>query len=108
MTDRTPASGGTRNGATNAAAWLGAISAGLSAAGLTANVNQAAGLDVTATLRRPGEKDTTVVIHEDGRAELCWWLDPAMTPAQVTTSVVRAVAVVTAIPPARARPGAQS
>ena len=81
--------------------WIRGIAAGLSAAGLTTVIAEtSAGLDLTATARRPGCKDAEVVIDEDGYAELCWWTDQAATPAAATAALARVLAAALAGSPA--------
>src|SRR5439155_13367963 len=61
--------------------WLQAIAAELSAAGLSVHLHRTrAGLDLTATLHRPGYRDTDVLIDEDGYTELRYWADRDATP----------------------------
>jgi hypothetical protein len=79
------------------AAWMQAVAAGLTAAGLAANVNETRGvLDITATLQRPGSKASTVIVDEDSYVELRYWNPPGATPEQVTTVIVRALAAISA------------
>jgi hypothetical protein len=79
------------------AAWMQAVAAGLTAAGLAANVNETRGvLDITATLQRPGSKASQVIVDEDGYVELRYWNQPGATPEQVTTVIVRPLAAISA------------
>jgi hypothetical protein len=81
------------------AAWMRGIAAGLHAAGLDARVHDTRGvLDLTATLGRPGGKEINVVVDEDGYVELRYWSAPGHTPAQVTTTIGRALAAITTPP----------
>jgi hypothetical protein len=87
------------------AAWIRAIAAGLSITGLaTALRESSAGLDVTAIARRPGHRDISAILDEDGYAELRWWIDPAAPSAEVTVGLARALAAVPA-PPIVVPPG---
>jgi hypothetical protein len=52
-------------------------------------------LDITATLRRPGCKETEVIVDQDGYVELRYWNHAGVTPAQVTAVIVRALTAVT-------------
>jgi hypothetical protein len=77
--------------------WMRAIAAGLTAAGLAAQVNETRGvLDITATLQRPGGKSAEVVVDEDGYVELRYGNRPGAAPDQVTTVIVRALAAIAA------------
>jgi hypothetical protein len=72
-----------------------AIAAELTAAGLTTHLHETrAALDITATLPRPGRKDTEVVVDEDGYVEIRYWNHPAAAPAQITATISRALAVI--------------
>jgi hypothetical protein len=76
------------------AGWMRAI-----AAGLDARVHDIRGvLDVTATLHRPGCKDTGITVDEDHYVQVSWWDDPAATPAQAVARISRALAVITTPP----------
>lgn len=78
------------------AAWLTATAAQLLTNGLPAILNEtAAGLDMTATLSRPGRKELDVIVDEDGYAELHWWADPGTTPAELAAVITRTVAAIT-------------
>ena len=71
----------------------------LTAAGLTAAFNVTREIpDITARLPRPGGRDITIIIDDDGYIELRYWASPGATPSEVTTTITRAVAVVTAGP----------
>jgi hypothetical protein len=79
------------------ARWMRAIATGLTAAGLTADVNVTRGvLDITATLQRPGGKPAEVVVDEDGYIELRYWNRPGATPEQISAVIVRALAAINA------------
>jgi hypothetical protein len=74
---------------------MGAIAAGLTAAGLDARVHDTRGvLDVTATLCRPG-KDIEIIIDEDHYVQVSYWNDPGATPAEVVATISRVLAVIT-------------
>lgn len=73
-----------------------ATAAELTAAGLNTRVSETHGvLDITATLSRDGSKDTQVIVDEDGYVQISYWNRPAATPAQITATIVRALAVIT-------------
>jgi hypothetical protein len=87
-------------------AWIRGITAGLSAAGLATDLHETtAGLDVTAVVQQPGRRETEVIVDEDGYIELRWWTSPGATPAEVTSTITRALAAITTAPPAVARDG---
>jgi hypothetical protein len=78
---------------------MGAIAAGLTAAGLDARVYDTRGvLDVTAALYRPGSKDIEIIIDEDHYVQVSYWNDPAATPAEVVAVISRVLAVITGPP----------
>jgi len=97
------------------AAWIRGIAAGLSAAGLAADLHETtASLDVTAVVHQPGRKETEVtrketevIVDEDGYIELRWRTGPGATPAEVTGAITRALTAITTAPPAVARDGAR-
>ncbi len=63
-----------------------------SPAGLTAHLHDTSGvLDITATLHRPGTKDTDVIVDDDGYVEIHYWNHPGAPPDQVTAVIVRAL-----------------
>ena len=71
----------------------------LTAAGLTAALNVTRETpDITARLPQPGGRDLTIIIDDDGYIELRYWASPGATPGEVTTTITRALAVVTAGP----------
>ena len=71
----------------------------LTAAGLTATLNVTRETpDITARLPQAGGRDITIIIDDDGYIELRYWTSPGATPSQVTTSVTRAISVITAMP----------
>ena len=75
----------------------------LTAAGLTACLNVTQDIpDVTAQLSRPGGRDIKVIVDDDGYIELRLWTGPGTTPSEITTTVTRAITVLTA--PMAARP----
>ena len=51
--------------------------------------------DITARLPQPGGRDVTVVIDDDGYIELRFWASPGTTPSQITTTLTRAIGVIT-------------
>ena len=68
----------------------------LTAAGLTAVLNVTRETpDITARLLQPGGRDVTVIIDDDGYIELRFWASPGSTPSQITTTLTRAISVVT-------------
>ena len=68
----------------------------LTAAGLTAALNVTRETpDITARLPQPGGRDITVIIDDDGYIELRFWAGPGTTPSQITTTLTRAISVVT-------------
>ncbi len=72
-----------------------AVAADLTAAGLTAQVNQTGGvLDITATLDRPSGKPVEIIYDADGYTEISYWNDPDATPAQVVAVISRALTVI--------------
>lgn len=74
-----------------------AIAAALTAAGLIADVHDTSGvLDVTATLNRPGRKETQVIVDEDGYVEIRYWNPAGTTPGQVAAVIVRALDAINA------------
>jgi hypothetical protein len=89
-----PGAGGDSDGT---ARRMRAIAAGLTAAGLTAQLHDTRGvLDITASLHRPGHKHAVVVVDDDGYVELRYWNHPGATPDQVTAVITRALAAVAA------------
>lgn len=95
----TPSSSNNAVAPEDTAAWLKAIAAQLLTNGLPAVLNEtAAGLDMTATLSRPGHKELDVIVDEDGYAELHWWADPGTTPAELAAVITRTVAAITGAP----------
>jgi predicted glycoside hydrolase/deacetylase ChbG (UPF0249 family) len=79
------------------ATWIRGIAAALTAAGLTADLHHTpVGLDLTATRHPPGQKETEVLVDEDGYIELRWWAVPGATAEQVAAAVTRALAAITA------------
>ena len=68
----------------------------LTAAGLTAALNVTRETpDITAHLPQPGGRDVTVIIDDDGYIELRFWARPGTTPSQITTTLTRAISVIT-------------
>jgi hypothetical protein len=69
----------------------------LTTAGLTAALNVTHDTpDITARLPQPGGRDITIIIDDDGYIELRYWARPDASPSEVTTTITRALAVVTA------------
>src|SRR5258708_7221483 len=72
-----------------------AIAAGLTAAPLDTHVPDPPGvLDVTASLHRPGHKQTEVILDDDGYIEIRYWNHPGATPGQVTAVITRALTAI--------------
>jgi len=68
----------------------------LTAAGLTATLNVTREVpDITARLSQPGGRDITIIIDDDGYIELRFWASPGTTPSQITTTLTRAISVIT-------------
>ena len=68
----------------------------LTAAGLTAALNVTRETpDITARLPQPGGRDITIIIDDDGYIELRFWARPGTTPSQITTTLTRAISVIT-------------
>ena len=75
----------------------------LTASGLTAKLNVTQDIpDITARLSCPGDRDIRVIIGDDGYIELRFWTDPGTTPSEITTTLTRAITVLTT--PLAARP----
>ena len=73
-----------------------AIADELSLAGLATHLHRTRGvLDLTATMRQPGRRETDVVLDEDGYTELRYWADPDASPAEVAYAITSALAAVT-------------
>lgn len=82
-----------------AAHWMRGIADALRAAGLAVRLHStAAGWDLTAAARRPGGRETEVVVDEDGYVEIRYWNRPGATPAHVADVVTRALGVVHSVP----------
>jgi hypothetical protein len=78
-----------------AAGWMREIAAELTAAGLTAQVNNThSALDITAVLRRPGRRNIKIIIDDDGYAEIRYWNPPEATPAQIAITISRALTAI--------------
>jgi hypothetical protein len=74
-----------------------AITTGLQTAGLTAHLHDTNGvLDISATARRPGNKDTHVIVDDDLYVEFHYWNHSGTPPERVTAVIVRALAAITA------------
>jgi hypothetical protein len=68
----------------------------LTAAGLAAALNVTRGTPgITARLPQPGGRDITVIVNDDGYIELRFWASPGTTPSQITTTLTRAISVIT-------------
>ena len=73
-----------------------AIADELSLAGIATHLHRTRGvLDLTATMRQPGHRETDVVVDQDGYTELHYWADPDATPAEVAYAITSALAAVT-------------
>lgn len=88
-----------------------AIACELSLAGLDTHIHEAfTSIDVTATCRASGRRETEAIVDDDGYVELRFWTDPAAAPAHVSALITQALTTVAA-PQAdspaewRARPG---
>jgi hypothetical protein len=97
MTDASPSGAGpAADDPADPARRIRAVAAELTGAGLTTHLHETrAALDVTATLHRPGRKDAEVIVDEDGYVEIRYWNNPGATPAQITATISRALAVIT-------------
>jgi hypothetical protein len=85
----------------SAAELLGAVAAGLRAAGLTVRVHETDGtMDVTATLRPPWRREIEIIADAEGYVQVSWWSPPGATPGQVTASIGRVVAAISSEPDA--------
>jgi hypothetical protein len=73
------------------------VAAGLSAAGVPANLHDIhpAGLYLIAAKPQPGEKDTEIILDENGYAELQWWPIPAASAEHVTALILSLLAMTT-------------
>jgi hypothetical protein len=71
----------------------------LTAAGVTACLNVTRDIpDVTARLPQPGGRDIRIIIDDDGYIELRFWASPGATPSQITTTLTRAISIITVMP----------
>jgi len=96
-----PAAGRPDAGPADPAALMLGIAAALTAAGLAADLDQtAAGRYVTAVMRQPGQRETEVILDEDGYIELRWWAAPGATAEEIAGAVTRALSAITARPAA--------
>lgn len=78
----------------------------LTAAGLTACLNVTRDIpDVTARLVLPGGCDIRIIIDDDGYIELGFRADPGTTPSEITTTLTRAITVLTETMAERPRDG---
>jgi hypothetical protein len=80
------------------AAWIRAVAADLSAAGLDVGTNgdEVTGLDLTATFRPRGRSAAEIMLDEDGYAEIRWYASQAGAPAEVAAAMARILAAVAA------------
>lgn len=77
-------------------AWMRALTAELSAAGLDAHLHSTRGvLDITAALHRPGCKDICVIVDEDGYIETSYWSAPGAGAADVAALISRTLTLIT-------------
>ena len=68
----------------------------LTAEGLTAALNVTRETpDITARLPQPAGRDITIIIDDDGYIELRFWASRGTTPSQVTSTLTRAISVIT-------------
>jgi hypothetical protein len=83
-----------------------AVAADLATAGLAVELHHTrAGLDITASLHSPGQREMDALIGEDGYTELRYWADPAWTSAEVASAIVRALSVLNAAYATSPQPG---
>jgi len=76
------------------------VAARLAAAGMTALVDDSGPVPaVFATLSRQGHRRITVVAYDSGFVILRFWNDPGAPPAQITSTLTRALAVITMAEP---------
>lgn len=93
MTDTVPGAAG---GQAETARRMRAIAAELAAAGLDTQIHETQGvLDIRATLRRPGCKPVDIIYDEDDYAQVSFWNDPGITPAQAAATISRALTAIT-------------
>ena len=52
-------------------------------------------LDVTASLHRPGCKDTGITVDEDHYVQVSWWSPADAAPGQVVAVISRVLAAIT-------------
>ena len=72
------------------------IAAGLTSAGLVANLHRTrAGTDLTATLHLPGYHEIEVIADEDGYTELRYWCSLSSTPAADVATIARLLETLT-------------
>jgi hypothetical protein len=72
------------------------IEAGLAATGLSTRLHQSpAGADLTATLRKPRQREIEVVIDEDGYTEIRYWASSDTSPGQAVATIVRVISAIT-------------
>jgi hypothetical protein len=75
--------------------WMRAIATELARSGLSANVRETfSWLDLTASpgACQPASKEPEASLDADGYAEIRWWNDPSMPPADVAARISRVVA----------------
>lgn len=96
----TPASQDDRAPTAEEKLWrMRAIACELSLAGLDTHIHEAfTSIDVTATFRASGQRETEAIVDDDGYVELRFWTDPEATPADVSALITQAVTAVTPSP----------
>lgn len=79
-----------------AARRLHAVAAGLAAHGMTTHLHDSRySLDLTARFCAPGERETEIVLDEDGYAEVRFWIHAGAEPDEITALALRVFAAVT-------------
>lgn len=78
--------------------WLAAIAARLAAGGVCVQLNRArAGLALTAIHNESVQADVTVTLQADGHAQFGLWISHSVTPAEITTALMRAMTALGAV-----------
>lgn len=78
--------------------WLAAIAAGLAAGGVCVQLNRTrAGLALTAIHNESVQADVTVTLQADGHAQFGFWISHSVTPAEITTALMRAMTALGAV-----------
>ncbi len=91
----TEAQGNALTTAEQAAQRMRAVAAALAAQGLSTRMYETrAGLDLTAVYHAADQRETELVLDEDGYAELRYWNPPEATPAEIAATALRAFAAV--------------